>query len=124
MAKKQTSIKWLKEPEKQDYPGALSFLTLIYTETDAEKLVRKLKKSAMTSFKSKDIFRASALPALGEDNYHVAKDKKKIDKGESLSPMLLVRDTIHGKLIIADGYHRMCAVYILDEDAVIPCKIV
>jgi hypothetical protein len=27
----------------------------------------------------------------------------------------------HG--IIADGYHRLCAVYSLDENAVIPCKI-
>jgi hypothetical protein len=27
-------------------------------------------------------------------------------------------------LIIADGYHRLCAVYKFDEDAVIPCKIV
>jgi hypothetical protein len=27
-------------------------------------------------------------------------------------------------VIIADGYHRLCAVYSIDEDAVIPCKIV
>jgi hypothetical protein len=27
-------------------------------------------------------------------------------------------------VIIADGYHRMCAVYAVDEDALIPCKIV
>jgi hypothetical protein len=26
--------------------------------------------------------------------------------------------------IIADGYHRLCAVYSLNEDALIPCKIV
>jgi hypothetical protein len=29
-----------------------------------------------------------------------------------------------GKLIIADGYHRLCAVYKFDEDAMIPRKIV
>jgi hypothetical protein len=38
--------------------------------------------------------------------------------------LLLVRDNANGKVIIADGYHRLCAVYSLDEDAVIPCKIV
>jgi len=38
--------------------------------------------------------------------------------------LLLVRDTRSSKLIIADGYHRLCAVYMCDEDAVIPCKIV
>jgi hypothetical protein len=26
--------------------------------------------------------------------------------------------------VIADGYHRLYAVYTFDEDAVIPCKIV
>ena len=41
-----------------------------------------------------------------------------------LSPLLLVRDPSHGKLIIADGYHRMCAVYLFDEDTPVPCKIV
>ena len=124
MAKKLAVIKWLKQPEAQDYPGALSFLSLIYTEEEAEKLVRKMKKAKITHFKSKDIFRASALPILGEDNYHVAKGKKKIDKGTALSPMLLVRDGNHGRVIIADGYHRLCAVYLFNEDAVIPCKIV
>jgi hypothetical protein len=28
------------------------------------------------------------------------------------------------KLVIADGYHRLCSVYQFDEDAWIPCKIV
>jgi hypothetical protein len=26
-------------------------------------------------------------------------------------------------IIVADGYDRLCAVYSLDEDALIPCKI-
>jgi hypothetical protein len=37
---------------------------------------------------------------------------------------LLYREKATGRLIIADGYHRLCAVYGFDEDAVIPCKIV
>jgi hypothetical protein len=41
-----------------------------------------------------------------------------------LSPLLLVRDPRTSRVIIADGYHRLCAVYALDEDAVIPCKII
>jgi len=28
-----------------------------------------------------------------------------------------------GKVVIADGYHRLCAVYAGDEDASIPCKL-
>jgi hypothetical protein len=34
-----------------------------------------------------------------------------------------VRDSVNGKVIVADGYHRLCAVYSYNEDAVIPCKI-
>lgn len=49
---------------------------------------------------------------------------EKIAAGKKLSPLLLVRDPSHGKLIIADGYHRMCAVYLFDEDPPVPCKIV
>ena len=33
------------------------------------------------------------------------------------------REAANGKLVIADGYHRMCAVYSVEEDAIIPCKI-
>ena len=57
-------------------------------------------------------------------NSHVQKDCKKIDKGIALSPLLLVRDEVNGRVIIADGYHRLCAVYEFDEDAMIYCKIV
>lgn len=45
-------------------------------------------------------------------------------RGEELSPLMLCRDKTNRKLIIADGYHRLFAVYKFDEDAMIPCKIV
>jgi len=57
-------------------------------------------------------------------NAHVKQDEKRILARRELSPILLVRDGRRGRLIIADGYHRLCAVYAFDEDAVIPCKIV
>jgi len=87
-------------------------------------LVNKLKRATMSTFKAKDIFRASGLSLLGVSNAHVEKDRKRIRNGHALSPLLLVRDIRNGKVIIADGYHRLCAVYSYDEDAVIPCKIV
>ena len=120
---KQVEIKWLKEPEEHDYPAALAYLTLIYDEQKATIFVDKLKQASITEFKAKDIFRASSLSALGISNEHVMKDQKKIQSGRELSPLLLVRDSANGKVIIADGYHRMCAVYTFDEDAMIPCKI-
>jgi hypothetical protein len=54
----------------------------------------------------------------------VEKDVAPIARKEKLSPLLLYVDKTNGKLIIADGYHRLCAVYKFDEDAMIPCKIV
>jgi hypothetical protein len=122
--KNKSRITWLSEPEKQDYPAASSYLSLMYDEANVKLLVGRLKKSVTVEFKSKDIFRASSLSLLGISNKHVKKDLKKIRKEISLSPLLLVRDAANSKVIIADGYHRLCAVYSLDEDAVIPCKIV
>ncbi len=124
MKKSNVKIKWLKKSEEHDYPAALSYLSLLYPPKAAEEHVAKLRRARVSQFKSKDIFRASRLPLLPLSNYHVKQDKKKIESRERLSPLLLVRDSGHSTLIIADGYHRLCAVYAYDEDAVIPCKIV
>jgi hypothetical protein len=61
---------------------------------------------------------------LGVSNSHVEKDRKKIHKGVMLSPLLLVRSPELGRVIVADGYHRLCAVYSIDEYALIPFQIV
>jgi disulfide oxidoreductase YuzD len=87
-------------------------------------MVARLRTAAIVEFKSKDIFRASQLSLLGVSNSHVEKDRKKIANGVALSPLLLVRDESNGKVIIADGYHRLCAIYGFDEDAIIRCKII
>jgi disulfide oxidoreductase YuzD len=118
-----SKIKWLEQPEDHDYPAAHSYLNLIYDDPRAKRFTAALKKAPVMHFKSKDIFRAAQLPLLGKDNSHVARDREKIRGGQELSPLLLVRDTANGRLIIADGYHRLCAVYSFDEDAVVPCKI-
>ena len=116
-------INWLEEPEEHDFPAAYSYLRLFYDERTAAKYVDKLRLAPISEFKAKDIFRASGLSLLGISNSHVEKDKRKIESGKELSPLLLVRDTNNGRVIIADGYHRLCAIYLFDEDVVIPCKI-
>ena len=123
MKKKQSEIKWLSAPEEHDYPAAKSYLELLFDESLVNSFVEKLKHAPMSYFKAKDIFRASALSLLGVSNIHVEKNQQKIDASEALSPLLLVRDTSHGKVIVADGYHRLCAIYSYDEDAIVPCKI-
>lgn len=117
-------IQWLPEPEDHDYPAACSYLNLIYDDQVTKLLVTRLRAAPMSEFKAKDIFRASGLSLLGISNTHVEKDRQKIASGKALSPLLLVRDSTNGKVVIADGYHRLCAIYGYDEDARIPCKIV
>ena len=125
MAKQQDSgVKWLEDVEEHNFPAAESYLSLHYPKIEAARLVTKLRKVELTEFKAKDIFRASQLSLLGVSNFHVERDRKKIKKGVALSPILLVRDLAHRRTVVADGYHRLCAVYGFDEDCWIPCKIV
>lgn len=121
---RQFKIKWLAEPKPGNYPAALAYLSLLFDPKTAARHVGRLKRAPMTQFMSKDIFRASGLSLLGISNYFVEKDRKKILEGERLSPILLVRDTLNRRVIVADGYHRLCSVYSFDEEAPIPCKIV
>jgi hypothetical protein len=117
-------VRWFAEPEAHNYPAAESYLSLIYPFPQAKRLARKLRSARVSTFKAKDIFRASGLSLLGVSNAHVERDRTKIKEGRKLSPLLLVRDPAHGKVVVADGYHRLCAVYSFDEIAEIPCKIV
>lgn len=121
--KRVKTISWLADVEEHDYPAAESYLRLIYPAKRAAKMVLQLRGAGLVEFKAKDVFRASGLSLLGVSNLHVEKDRKKIATGKRLSPLLLVRDDVNGKVVIADGYHRLCAVYGIDEDALIPCKI-
>jgi len=110
--------------EKADFAAAKSYLGLLFDQDRVKKIVAKLKRAAVVQFQAKDIFRASRLSLLGVSNSHVEKDRRKIRKHRGLSPLLLLRDERNGRVVIADGYHRLCAVYEIDEDAVIQCKIV
>ncbi len=124
MPKSVPSPSWLEKPEDHDYPAAESYLLLIYDRRKVSALVKALRAAPTATFKAKDIFRASQLSLLGVSNSHVDKDRRRIADGTRLSPILLVRDPVNGKVVIADGYHRLCAVYSVDEDASIPCRIV
>jgi hypothetical protein len=120
---KVKELLWLPDAEAHDYPAAQSYLSLLFNDTRVAQCISQLKAAAIVAYKAKDIFRASQLSLLGVSNTHVEKDRQKILAGTPLSPLLLVRDETQGKVIIADGYHRLCAIYGFDEDALIHCKI-
>jgi len=116
------AVYWFDEPEDHNYPAGAEYLSLLVTPEVAKALTQRLRDAPIMHFKSKDIFRASGLPLAGISNEQVEKTLEKIKDEKKLSPLLLVRHM--NSLVIADGYHRMCAVYQHDQDAKIPCKIV
>jgi hypothetical protein len=117
---------WKATPEAHDYPAAFDYLTLLLAEPAARKLVAKLRKAPTVHKKAKDLLRASRLPLLPRDNLHVTTDLRKIKKGKAMSPVLLVRGdaALDLPLVVADGYHRICASWYRDENIPIACRIV
>jgi disulfide oxidoreductase YuzD len=112
---------WLSDPEDHDFPAAKDFLELVFPSAVAEDLTKRLRASETITRKAKDILRASRLPLLDQDNVHVQSNLEKIKNKKKLSPVLLVAGET---LIIADGYHRLCAIYFLSEDLDVPCRLI
>lgn len=123
--KNKIQVYWMQLPEGHDYEACFSYLCLTYDEQKSREVVDRLEKSEMTTFKAKDIFRSSGLKILGKENYHVRKNITKMKNGKKMSPILLIRDEKHGRVIIGDGFHRISAIYTSgNEDCDVPCKIV
>ncbi len=121
---KKASI-WKAAPDPQDYVAAQAYLSLLFDEAATKKLVQHLRRAPTIQREAKDLLRASGLELLAKSSSHVAADLKKIAKRKKLSPVLLVRGD-GGKglpLIIADGYHRICASWYWDENCLVSCCI-
>ena len=125
MAKNHT-LSWTTAPAEHDYPAAVSYLELLMAPGEAGKVGAMLSDAATTHRDAKDILRAARLPLLPADDPAVRRDLKKVRKGVRMSPVLLVRgDPASGRALqIADGYHRVCASYHLDENTPVACRLV
>lgn len=118
------TIEWAKKVTKKDLESAEEYLRLIFEPKDVKRAMSKLERhrSDIEKFKVRDILRASQNELKPETNEDVQKQFIKMFEGEPLVPILLVRKD--HKLFIADGYHRMCAAYYLDEEAQMCCVLV
>jgi hypothetical protein len=116
---------WREDPAEHDYPAADDYLSLIFSPAETEQMVAQLRDAPLLHRKAKDLLRAARLTLLPETNPEVAKDLKRVSSGDALSPVLLVRGSAPAgvELIVADGYHRICASYHLNEDDSIPCRL-
>jgi hypothetical protein len=118
-------LKWNEKEEGADFEAAFKFLSLLCSDRKANALVKSLRGSKLLEHAAKDLLRAAELPLLPSDESHVSEDLKRIQKGKALAPVLLVRgDLASGlPLVVADGYHRICAVCYFDESAAVRCRI-
>ncbi|WP_395408345.1 hypothetical protein ACHMW6_17535 [Pseudoduganella sp. UC29_106] len=119
------SVKWRKKPQKKDYPAALAYLSLVFNQAVATRLVGKLRRAKVKKMPARDILRAAHTPMAEVKAFDWTSQNKAIKKGRRFSPILLVCG-VHSDgdgVVIADGFHRLCAAFDDDQDAVVLFKI-
>jgi|SRR5947207_11212161 len=124
MAKK--TAEWAPRPGNTEFDGALRYLSLQFSPSMAKRLLAKARRTRRSQHVAKDILRACQLPLLPTDERHVADNLKKIRKGKPMAPVILIQgDLMSGRsLVIADGYHRICAACHADEDTPVAVLLV
>lgn len=117
--------RWKPAPTREDLDAARHYLSLLYPQAVAKRLVRNLTRAPTRRAIAKDLLRAGNLDLLSADESHVKQDLKRIRRGKALPPVLLIRgDMSRGiPLLVADGYHRICASCYFDEDAPVAYRI-
>jgi len=117
------NIRWLDEPEEKDYRAAHSFLSMVLAPSLLSEVIDALHGAPRGHWAAKDILRAAGLPPLKpKESAEVAEKLEKIKEGIPISPILLVGG-VRDYLVIGDGYHRASAAYRVDEDALVPGRL-
>jgi hypothetical protein len=121
----KSKLKWSEKEEGEDFEAAFKYLSLLCSDRKASAIVKSLRGSKVLEHAAKDMLRAAELPLLPSDESHVSEDLKRIQKGKPLAPVLLVRGDLANRLplVVADGYHRICAIVYFDESAPVRCRI-
>lgn len=116
------TVHWKDVPDEKDYDGAAAYCSLLYGE-GAERYMRTLRCSPIVARRANDILRASGLPILepNEQDSRVRDIVLKMVSGKRYAPVLLIPATNY--LVIADGYHRVCAAYFIDPFMAVPCQL-
>ena len=124
MPKQQTSsITWQDDANPADYEAAGHYLALVDNQKNIDKTLADLKAGTIVEYKATDLLRAAQLIVPKADDRPTREQIKKIKHGEPVSPVLLVRVPALRKVIVADGFHRICAAYRIDPDVVLHCKL-
>ena len=124
MSKPQTHVHWLDDASEDDYAAAAHYLSLLDSPDNVEKTVAELRAGQITEFKATDLLRAAQLLVPESDDRPTCEQIEKIQNGKAISPVLLMRVGVLKKVIIADGFHRVCAAYRIDPNVIVHCKLV
>jgi hypothetical protein len=117
------TIHWLAEPEDKDYAAAQSFLSMLIRPASLTEVIGQLRDAPVGHWAAKDILRAADLPALRpKQSAEVAEKLGKVKRSIPISPILTIGG-LRESLVIADGYHRVSAAYRVDEDALVPGRM-
>lgn len=124
MSKQQThDVQWLDDAVDDDYTAAAHYLSLLDSQKNVDKVVAEMREAPITEFKATDLLRAAQLTVPKSDDRPTREQIKKIKNGERISPVLLMRVPELKKVVIADGFHRVCAAYRRDPDVILQCKL-
>ena len=119
---KRVKIAWAREPDNKDYPAAERYLCLLFAPNEAAEITARLRKAPVTRQVARDVLRAAVSSMIGVSDSEEERDK--ILAGQKVSPLLLVSHKAMGRVIVADGFHRLCTVFKVDPTSMVPCKIV
>jgi hypothetical protein len=116
---------WADEPGPAELAAARDYLSLIFEPRLADRLVEALAAvETIRVHRAADILRAAGSKPLGRKDLEVRAELDKIERGQRLAPVLLVRDVTRHVVVVADGLARVCAGRLVEEDAVVPCRVV
>ena len=117
-------VRWLDEPEDKDFAAARSYLSLLIPEASLDATIERLRSATSGRWRATDILRATRLPLLtASESTEVAEKIEKVRAKQPLSPILIIVLRPDVVAQIADGYHRTCTAFLVDEDALVPGRI-
>jgi len=121
----KSKLKWSEKEEDADFDAAFKYLSLLCSDRKAHALVKSLRATKPIEHAAKDLWRAAQLALFPRAEPHVDEDLKRIQKAKALAPVLVIRGDMANciPLIVADGYHRICAIVYFDESAPVRCRI-
>jgi disulfide oxidoreductase YuzD len=110
------TAQWKNTIKESQRKGAIKYLSLIFDSNKIKKVTRLLYKATfkIEFFKASDLIRAAHHYPFDQEDENVVSHIRKIKKSQSMEPVILVHS--QEILYIADGYHRVCACYMMKND--------